>query len=524
MTPQTTANIDQLDSAVGETEGSSFFWNHFIGIWIGCHLLVWTVLPCLVQPNLPLDAVEMLYIGHEWPLGHFKHPTLPGWLAETASILTGNSEWAIYLLSQLMIVTAFWAAWQLGREILKPRTAVLSAALLECCYYYNINSTEFNNSITMLAFWALAVLFFHWALTRKKKRYWIAIGLALGLGMLAKYTIAVLAGVMLLYMLIDRDARQHWKSSGPYLTLLTTALVFSPHLYWVLTNDYGPIQYALNRTTSEKSNFFTRFLYPISFAGAQAVALFPILLVITPMAGWRGKLRSTEETDPSVRRFLNAMVFGPPAIYLVLSLVGNLYLRGMHGWPLWTFLGVWLLYNLKLDESEKARRQVAFGIIAIGIILAGFFAVRNVASPMVRKKASRVHFPSESVAQAAHDAWAKVSDEPLPMIAGQWWPAANVSYYGPRRVTVYGGRYPETLDFQQAFSAWTNDDTLKASGGIIIWEEIQKFPTEEEMENLHKRFPNLQILPTMEFQPEAYGDLPPVRINMGLLLPPEKQQ
>lgn len=508
-----------LDSqnSTNDARMTCFFW-----AWIGCHLLVWTVLPCLVQPNLPLDAIEMLYLGHEWPLGHFKHPTLPGWLAETASILTGNSEWAIYLLSQLMIVTAFWAAWRLAREVLSPATAVLAAALLECCYYYNFNSTEFNNSITMLAFWALAILFFHWALTRQKKRYWIAVGIALGLGMLAKYTIAVLAAVMLFYMIFHRDARRHWRSPGPYLTLITTAVVFSPHLVWVLTNDFGPIQYALNRTTSDESNFFTRFWYPLSFVFAQLVALLPILIVITPMTGWRGQVRSTEETDANTRSFLDAMVLWPPAIYLILSFAGNLYLRGMHGWPLWTFLGVWLLYRLKLDENDRARRRVAYGILIVGVAIAAFFAVRNITSPMLRHKASRVHFPSKAVAEAVHVAWKDVSDKPLLMIAGQWWPAANVAYYGPYRVTVYGGRYPETLDFQQAYSAWTNDDALRDSGGVVIWEEIGKFPTEEELEALHERFPEMKVLPTLEFKPDAPGDLPPVRINLGLIVPEKK--
>ena len=46
------------------------------------HLAVWTALPALLYPNLPLDLIEALTYGREWQLGYDKLPPMPWWLVE----------------------------------------------------------------------------------------------------------------------------------------------------------------------------------------------------------------------------------------------------------------------------------------------------------------------------------------------------------------------------------------------------------------------------------------------------------
>ena len=48
---------------------------------IAIHMLVWTLVPTLVNRNLPLDVVEALAWGHEWEWGYEKHPPLSAWAA-----------------------------------------------------------------------------------------------------------------------------------------------------------------------------------------------------------------------------------------------------------------------------------------------------------------------------------------------------------------------------------------------------------------------------------------------------------
>ena len=42
--------------------------------FLALHAAVWTALPALLYPNLPLDLIEALIYGREWQLGYDKLP------------------------------------------------------------------------------------------------------------------------------------------------------------------------------------------------------------------------------------------------------------------------------------------------------------------------------------------------------------------------------------------------------------------------------------------------------------------
>ena len=73
--------------------------------FLGLHVAVWTALPTLLYPNLPLDLIEALTYGREWQLGYDKLPPLPWWLVEIAYRLVGH-DFAYYLLAQVAVVAA----------------------------------------------------------------------------------------------------------------------------------------------------------------------------------------------------------------------------------------------------------------------------------------------------------------------------------------------------------------------------------------------------------------------------------
>jgi len=42
--------------------------------FLALHLVIWTALPALLYPNLPLDLIEALTYGREWQLGRRSAP------------------------------------------------------------------------------------------------------------------------------------------------------------------------------------------------------------------------------------------------------------------------------------------------------------------------------------------------------------------------------------------------------------------------------------------------------------------
>ncbi len=74
----------------------------FLPLFLALHAVVWSVLPAVFYPNLPLDLIEALVYGREWQIGYDKLPPLPWWLVEAAYRLFGH-DLAFYVLAQVAV-------------------------------------------------------------------------------------------------------------------------------------------------------------------------------------------------------------------------------------------------------------------------------------------------------------------------------------------------------------------------------------------------------------------------------------
>src|SRR6266404_7074703 len=123
--------------------------------FLALHLLVWTALPALLYPNLPLDLIEALTYGREWQLGYDKLPPLPWWLIEGTYRLFG-SDTALYLVAQATVVAAFCLVWVLARRLVGPLGALVAVLIVDGLHYFNFTAPKFNHDVIQLPLWALA--------------------------------------------------------------------------------------------------------------------------------------------------------------------------------------------------------------------------------------------------------------------------------------------------------------------------------------------------------------------------------
>src|SRR5260370_29112514 len=88
--------------------------------------LLWTRAPTLTYSAPPGNVPLVLAAGHEWVAGSRLGPPRANWLAEIAFDLFGHRLFGIYLLSQVCVVTSFWAVFMLGRAIVGAPHAVMA--------------------------------------------------------------------------------------------------------------------------------------------------------------------------------------------------------------------------------------------------------------------------------------------------------------------------------------------------------------------------------------------------------------
>src|SRR5499433_728200 len=269
-------------------------------VFLALHVVVWTALPALLYPNLPLDLIEALTYGREWQLGYDKLPPLPWWLVEVVYQTVGVDT-AYYVLAQIAVVAAFAAVWLTARPLVGAVGALVAVLVLDGLHYFHFTAAKFNHDVIQLPLWAFAGYAFHAALRRGRMAHWLLLGFCIGLSLWAKYFVVVLAAPLALFLLLDRDARRALATGGPWIALAVALLVMAPHLVWLVRNDFLPFAYASARSAPSRG-LFDHVLHPIVFLVSQLAFMLPALLIAAAVVWPRPKAPVAATADAFDRR------------------------------------------------------------------------------------------------------------------------------------------------------------------------------------------------------------------------------
>jgi 4-amino-4-deoxy-L-arabinose transferase-like glycosyltransferase len=432
-------------------------------VFLALHALVWTALPALLYPNLPLDLIEALTYGREWQLGYDKLPPLPWWLVEIVYRVIGVDT-AYYALAQLAVIGAFAAIFMTARPLLGGVGALVSVLILDGLHYFHFTSAKFNHDVIQLPLWALAGFAFHAALKHGRLVHWALLGLAIGLALWAKYFVAVLAAPLALFLLFDRDARKALATPGPYVALVVAAVVMAPHLLWLVRNDFLPFAYASARAAPSRG-LFDHLLHPVVFAVSQLVFLIPALLIAAALV-WP-KARHEAPATPSIadafdRRIVTLLAFGPAATTVALSAISGRGTIAMWGYPLWLFLGLWMvLYAPRALEPARLARIGALWA-AVFVLFAVVFIVSYSVLPAIDHRYRAVFFPGDRLADELARRYRAATGRPLVYVVGSMWEGGNVAHYASEQPRVL-------IDGDPRRAPWIDLGDLRSKGAVVVW-------------------------------------------------------
>ncbi len=479
--------------------------------WFWClaalHLIVWTGVPILTQSNAPLDTVEMLYWGREWQWGYYKHPPLPAWAAEAFATLPGDPVWPTYLLSQLCIVGCFWAAWRLGRELLRPWEALAAAIVMQSSVYYNCTTPEFNNNILAKVCWAMFVLCLYFGIARNRIAPWALAGVFLAAAFLSKYDAILLMLSMLTFSFVSARARACWRTPGPYVMTGISLLLIAPHLWWLVAHDFLTIRYALARSAAPPT-WLNHVANPLEFFGAQLAAVGLVLLLATLALGWRWRWKQVDRDGQFQREFVSFVVLGPLVAALLASALTGAHLRSMWGASMFTYLGVLLFAWFEAKPGEVPVRRLIGVSVSVGLLFAVGLASRNLFGSKLQDHALRVDFPGQELAIEVEQIWNRHTAAPLENVAGDWWIAGNVGAYHADRPSILA-------DLNGSISSWFDKHELQREGGVVLWNYDQVDADYEA--RLRDEYPAIEVLPPLEIPWDKTPLRAPLRIGVGVL-------
>lgn len=479
-------------------------------------------IPVLCQPSLHTDTTHQLVLGREHIFGCYMFPGLATWFVQATGYLTGFAVWTPYLTGALLTMLSIWAVWRLGREYLPLRQATFAAAALGCYWYMNVGMTmKYNNNEPLLTFWLLAILALHFALKTGFKRWWIACGLALGAALASKYPGIILITAMTFYMFWERDARRHWRTVGPWLTILAAAIVFLPNFFYILDHRPELTAYIANRKVPGNLLSFVEAM----FTGylIQLLVLLPVPFVLLPLLGKKWRRRKAEKTGTFRDTFLPAMFILPILSQIVFQTIsGVAFQRPAYGASLWPLVGALLLTLFVTEDSAEVGKKVWTRIAIVSLAMASYLIVQTGTIYLWNGNPSARFLDAALLARETDALWEKSFPDRAMQTSSAVGPEIWDRGYLEWNVAVYS-KYKPTANAPH-LGDWCSDDRVRREGGVVLWYNDMLSDTQEVSavpKEVLERFPNAVFagnisVPYHQRNPKVK----PVPVGVALISPP----
>jgi hypothetical protein len=287
-------------------------------------ILVGVRLACAALVPLSFDESDYWIWSKHIAGGFLDHPPVNPILIRIGTTLFGDTEFGVRAIGVLLALPASWAVWRSAEILFGDERIGATAAL-----YFNLTLVMAagsiiatpDNPVVVATTFLLLTLCKLWQSGRGV--WWLAVGVAFGVGMLSKYTTIFFAVSILLWLLAVPDLRRWLFTPWPWLAAVVALAVFSPTLIWNAEHGWASVHYQSRRLISDEWSL--RYLGEL-IATQIGMATPPIFVlgcmgVIGSLRGHGGAL--------AARTLINAMIW-PIAIYFIWH---SLHDRVEGNWP-----------------------------------------------------------------------------------------------------------------------------------------------------------------------------------------------
>jgi dolichol-phosphate mannosyltransferase len=262
---------------------------------------------------LPEEAYYWNYSRH-LDIGYLDHPPMIAWLIYGGTTLFGNTEFGVRIGALCCGVVASLYTYRLTRNLFGEPSALVALVLMQLLPFFFCAGLLMTPDAALTAAWAALLYYLERALLAERAGAWWGAGISLGLGLLSKYTIVMLVPAMLIFMVLDRQARHWLRHWLPYAAGALALALFAPVILWNAGHGWASFAFQTARRLAEKPRFSLHNLLASALVLLTPAGLFTVA----------GELRGTAASEPSDDRrrllFLRVAVLTPLSVYFVFSL------------------------------------------------------------------------------------------------------------------------------------------------------------------------------------------------------------
>jgi 4-amino-4-deoxy-L-arabinose transferase-like glycosyltransferase len=333
------------------------------GLWAAAAIVGITALRLLwlavTTAQLYPDEAQYWFWSLHPALGYYSKPPLVAWVIALTTRTFGDSEFAIRLSAPLLHAIAAGFVYAIAARLYDRRAGFWSALAYITLPGVSLSAFVISTDAALLPCWAAALYAFIRAREPGGERWWWAVGIAAGLGLLAKYAMAYWLLSALGYVLLVRDERRH--IPGLLRAAGLALLLYLPNLWWNWRHDF--VSYRHVRDNAELTGALFHPGAFIEFFASQFAVFGPLcfaaLLAIAA--------RFRDLADPRARLLA---VFALPALAMMLGV--SLLSRAQPNWAAPAYVSATVLvvaWALGRDWRRGLRAAIAINMAAVLVVL-----------------------------------------------------------------------------------------------------------------------------------------------------------
>ena len=300
-----------------------------IGLRVAAVLAVLTALRLafLAWGGLDLSPDEAHY--WEWSrrldLSYYSKGPVVAYLIAGLTTVLGVSAFGIRMGAVGLSILGAWGLYRLGRELYgRPEPGALAVVGLQLTPLVWAGSLLMTIDPPFVVAWTLGLWAAHRALAGGGDGAWLLLGLAVGMGSLAKYTMLFALPGLVLYLWLAPERRPSLRSRGPVLAVLAALIALSPVLVWNARTGWVSARHV----ASQGRGGGLALEHLVEFLGSQLLVLTPLVAALLGWGLWVG-VREGFVRGREPYRFLLAFAAPVLGFYLVVALQGKVQAN----WP-----------------------------------------------------------------------------------------------------------------------------------------------------------------------------------------------
>lgn len=331
--------------------------------------------------QLAPDEAYYWYWAKHPDLSYLDHPPMIAYLIAASTMLGGESEFFVRLPGCLCYLGSLFFVFLTFSRLFSAegRYALEAAAMFNLTVIFPIFAVIITPDTPMLFFWSGAMYFGSRLVTCADGRWWYLWGLALGLGLLSKYTMILIVPCVWGFLLFSSRHRFWLFRKEPYAGLAVAFLVFLPVLVWNYRHGWVSFNFQLHQGFTPDSN--SVLMKAAEYWGGQAAVITPLIFLAFAWYSLRATGVHVREGRPS---YLYLLFLAWPVILFfgITTVVGD---TAEANWPAPAYLAglplMWAVYRANCME-EKRHTLLVWSGVAFGLLLNCLISV-HVLAPFV---------------------------------------------------------------------------------------------------------------------------------------------